>query len=454
MTSDKQYKSATQQAMTKEQNDDYKIIFMYKKSQQLFERAQRSIPGGVNSPVRAFKSVGGTPIFMTSAKGAYLFDADGNQYIDYIASWGPMILGHAYEPVVKAIQEKALGSTSFGAPTELEIDMAELIISMVPNVDMIRMVSSGTEACMSAVRLARGYTARNKIIKFEGHYHGHADSFLVKAGSGVATFNIQTVPGVTAGVANDTLTAAYNDLDAVKKLVAAHVGEIAAIIVEPVAGNMGCILPAKGFLEGLRKICDEENIVLIFDEVMTGFRLSAGGAQEKLNIKADLVTYGKVIGGGLPVGAFGGKKEIMQHIAPLGSVYQAGTLSGNPIAMIAGFTMLTELKNNSSIYKELEEKTIYLRDGLNEVLTAWGQPYVINQFGSMISIHFSDHPVTDFASASSANNDMFKKYFHAMLKKGIYLPPSAFESWFLNNALTTDDLDKTIAATKESLEEN
>ncbi len=453
MTSDKQYKSATQQAMTREQNDDYKIIFMYKKSQELFERAQRSIPGGVNSPVRAFKSVGGTPIFMTSAKGAYLFDADGNQYIDYIASWGPMILGHAYEPVVKAIQEKALGSTSFGAPTELEIDMAELIISMVPNVDMIRMVSSGTEACMSAVRLARGYTGRNKIIKFEGHYHGHADSFLVKAGSGVATFNIQSVPGVTAGVANDTLTAAYNDIAAVKKLVTNHPNEIAAIIVEPVAGNMGCILPAKGFLEGLRTICDEENIVLIFDEVMTGFRLCAGGAQEKLTIKADLVTYGKVIGGGLPVGAFGGKKEIMQHIAPLGSVYQAGTLSGNPIAMIAGFTMLTELKNNPSIYKELEEKTIYLRDGLDEVLTAWGQPYVINQFGSMISIHFSDHPVTDFASASSANNDMFKKYFHAMLKKGIYLPPSAFESWFSNNALTTDDLDKTIAATKESLKE-
>ena len=426
---------------------------MYKKSEELFARAQQSIPGGVNSPVRAFKSVGGTPIFMHSAKGAYLFDVDNNKYIDYIASWGPMILGHAYEPVVKAIQEKALGSTSFGAPTQLETEMAELIIGMVPNVDLIRMVSSGTEACMSAIRLARGYTGKNKIIKFEGHYHGHADSFLVKAGSGMATLNIQTVPGITAGVANDTLTAAFNNLDAVKELVTKNKNEIAAIIVEPVAGNMGCILPAEGFLEGLRKICDEENIVFIFDEVMTGFRLAAGGAQEKLNIKADLVTYGKVIGGGMPVGAFGGKKEIMQHIAPLGNVYQAGTLSGNPIAMIAGFTMLTELKNNPAIYTELEEKTIYLKNGLDNVLKSWGQPYVINQFGSMLSIHFSDHAVTDFATAASANNDLFKKYFHAMLKRGVYLPPSAFESWFLNNALTYADLDETISKTKESLGE-
>ena len=426
---------------------------MYKKSEELFARAQQSIPGGVNSPVRAFKSVGGTPIFMHSAKGAYLFDVDNNKYIDYIASWGPMILGHAYEPVVKAIQEKALGSTSFGAPTQLETEMAELIIGMVPNVDLIRMVSSGTEACMSAIRLARGYTGKNKIIKFEGHYHGHADSFLVKAGSGMATLNIQTVPGITAGVANDTLTAAFNNLDAVKELVSKNKNEIAAIIVEPVAGNMGCILPATGFLEGLRKICDKENIVFIFDEVMTGFRLAAGGAQEKLNIKADLVTYGKVIGGGMPVGAFGGKKEIMQHIAPLGNVYQAGTLSGNPIAMIAGFTMLTELKNNPAIYTELEEKTIYLKNGLDNVLKSWGQPYVINQFGSMLSIHFSDHAVTDFATAASANNDLFKKYFHAMLKRGVYLPPSAFESWFLNNALTYADLDETISKTKESLGE-
>ncbi|PZX64589.1 glutamate-1-semialdehyde 2,1-aminomutase [Hydrotalea sandarakina] len=424
-----------------------------KNSEQLFQRAQKSIPGGVNSPVRAFKSVGGNPIFIQKAKGAYLYDEDGNAYIDYIASWGPMILGHAYEPVIKAIQEKAAFSTSFGAPTQLEIEMAELIISMVPNVDLIRMVSSGTEACMSALRLARGYTGKNKFIKFEGCYHGHADAFLVKAGSGVATFNIQTVPGIPAAVSDDTLTCAYNDLNAVEKLVAAHPNEIAAIIVEPVAGNMGCILPEQGFLEGLRKICTQHNIVLIFDEVMTGFRLAAGGAQQRLSIDADLITYGKVIGAGMPVGAFGGKKEIMQHIAPLGNVYQAGTLSGNPIAMIAGFTLLTELKNNPAIYKELDDKTTYLHKGLDEVFAASKTPYTINRLGSMISVHFSNKPVTNFETAAAANNDLFKKYFHAMLKRGIYLPPSPFESWFLNNALTYADLDKTIAASKESLQE-
>ena len=424
---------------------------MYEKSKQLFDRAQQSIPGGVNSPVRAFKSVGGTPIFITNAKGAYLYDADGNKYIDYIASWGPMIMGHAYEPVIKAIQEKALGSTSFGAPTLLEIEMAELIISMAPNVDLIRMVSSGTEACMSVIRLARGYTGKNKIIKFEGHYHGHADSFLVKAGSGMATLNIQTVPGVTAGVSNDTLTAPFNDLDAVQNLVDNHRGEIAAIIVEPVAGNMGCVLPSEGFLESLRKICDAEGIVFIFDEVMTGFRLAAGGAQEKLQVNADLITYGKVIGAGLPVGAFGGRKEIMQHIAPLGNVYQAGTLSGNPIAMIAGFTLLTELKNNTSIYTELEEKTIYLKNGLNKQLKEWGKPYIINQFGSMMSIHFSGQPVIDFTTAAAAQNALFSQFFHGMLKRGVYLPPSAFESWFLNNALSYQDLDDTIEKARQTL---
>lgn len=420
-------------------------------SEQLFSRAQQSIPGGVNSPVRAFKSVGGTPIFMQKAKGAYLYDVDGNQYIDYIASWGPMILGHAYTPVVEAIQEYAAYSTSYGAPTELEIKMAELIKSMVPNVDLIRMVSSGTEACMSAIRVARGYTGRNKILKFEGCYHGHADSFLVKAGSGLATFNIQTVPGVTGGVSNDTLTCAYNDLAAVKELVQANKGEIAAIIVEPVAGNMGCILPQPGFLEGLRTVCDEEGIVLIFDEVMTGFRLGAGGAQAKLGIDADLVTYGKVIGAGMPVGAFGGKQQIMEVVAPVGKVYQAGTLSGNPIAMIAGYTLLSELKQNPQLYQELDTKTEYLKKGLDEVLAGWGEPYVINQLGSMISVHFSDHPVTDFASAAAANNARFSRYFHAMLDKGIYLPPSAFESWFLNNALSYADLDATITATRQSL---
>src|SRR3954464_5537368 len=323
---------------------------MNTRSNELFERAKQSIPGGVNSPVRAFKSVGGTPVFIKSAKGAYLFDADGNRYIDYINSWGPMILGHAYEPVTKAVVEKVSGSTSFGAPTELEIEMAELIKSMVPNVDLIRMVNSGTEACMSALRLARGYTGRNKVIKFEGNYHGHADSFLVKAGSGLATFNIQTVPGVTSGVSHDTFTAPYNDLEAVQQIVDENKGEIAAIIIEPVAGNMGCILPQPGFLEGLRKLCTKEGIIFIFDEVMTGFRLAAGGAQERLKIDADLVTYGKVIGAGMPVGAFGGKMEIMKHISPHGNVYQAGTLSGNPLAMVAGFTLLTALRNNPSIY--------------------------------------------------------------------------------------------------------
>jgi glutamate-1-semialdehyde 2,1-aminomutase len=419
----------------------------------LFERAATSIPGGVNSPVRAFKSVGGTPIFMEKAKGAYLYDADGNRYIDYIASWGPMILGHAYEPVVKAIQAKAEGSTSFGAPTLLEIEMAELIRSMTRNVDMIRMVSSGTEACMSALRLARGYTGRNKFIKFEGCYHGHADAFLVKAGSGLATFDIQTVPGVTGGVSNDTLTCAYNDLRAVESLIQEHKNEIAAIILEPVAGNMGCILPEPGFVEGLRRICDEGQIVLIFDEVMTGFRLSAGGAQETLGIDADLVCYGKVIGAGMPVGAFGGKKEIMSCIAPLGSVYQAGTLSGNPLAMIAGFTLLKTLKEQPVLYEELAEKTAYLHKGLQSVLEAHGKPFVINRKGSMISIHFSEVPVVDFATAAAADNAYFNKFFHAMLRRGIYLPPSAFESWFLNNALSYADLDETIAAAAASLQE-
>ena len=412
----------------------------------LFSRAQQSIPGGVNSPVRAFKNVGGTPLFIKSAKGAYLFDEDGNKYFDYINSWGPMILGHAYEPVVKAIQEKTKDSTSFGAPTELEIEMAELIKSMVKNVDLIRMVSSGTEACMSAVRLARGYTGRNKIIKFDGCYHGHADCFLVNAGSGVATLNIQAVPGVTPGVANDTLTAPYNNLDAVKNIVAQNKDEIAAIIIEPVVGNMGCVPPQPGFLEGLRKICSEESIVFIFDEVMTGFRLSAGGAQEKLNIDADLVTYGKVIGGGLQVGAFGGKKEIMEHIAPLGNVYQAGTLSGNPIAMIAGYTLLKVLKNNPSIYTELDEKTARLEKSLNDILAVKNIPHCINRMGSMMSIFFTNGNVIDFESASKTDANLFKRFFHHMLDHGIYLPPSAYESWFLSNALSSEDIDATLAA--------
>jgi glutamate-1-semialdehyde 2,1-aminomutase len=421
----------------------------YQSSKSLFAQAQQSIPGGVNSPVRAFKGVGGTPIFIKSAKGAYLFDEDGNKYIDFINSWGPMILGHACEPVLAAIQHQMQYSLSFGAPTKLEVDMAELIKKMVPNVDLVRMVNSGTEACMSALRVARGYTGKNKFIKFEGCYHGHADCFLVNAGSGVATLNIQEVLGVTAAVAQDTLTVPYNDLDATKEMVEKYKGEIAAIIVEPVGGNMGCIPPDDGFLQGLRTVCDAENIVLIFDEVMTGFRLSAGGAQQLYNVEADLITFGKIIGGGLPVGAYGGKKAIMECVAPLGKVYQAGTLSGNPIAMRAGFTMLSELNNNPSIYTELENKTTKLAKGLQQVFDEAKIPMVINQVGSMMSLHFSEIPVNNFTSSSASNSGLFKQYFHYCLENGIYLPPSAFESWFIGNALSEDDINYTIKIAKE-----
>ncbi|OMP80228.1 MULTISPECIES: glutamate-1-semialdehyde 2,1-aminomutase [unclassified Chitinophaga] len=424
---------------------------MYEQSKKFFEHAKNVIPGGVNSPVRAFKSVGGTPIFMKSAKGAYLYDVDGNRYIDYINSWGPMILGHAYEPVIKAIQEYAGYSTSFGAPTELETKIAELIVRMVPNIEMVRMVNSGTEACMSAMRVARGYTGRNKFIKFTGNYHGHADAFLVNAGSGVATLGIQSVPGVTQSVAEDTLTVPYNNLPAVENLVKEYPDQIAAIIVEPVAGNMGCILPQQGFLDGLRYICDEHNILLIFDEVMTGFRLARGGAQELFNIKADLVTFGKIIGAGMPVGAFAGRKEIMENVAPAGKVYQAGTLSGNPIAMIAGYTLLQTLNDNPDIYRQLAEKTAYLSGGLQSVLNAAGIVHQVNSIGSMLSVHFAEYPIIDFDAASGANNELFKRFFHTMLEKGIYLPPSAFESWFVSNALTIEDLDETIAAAKSAI---
>lgn len=428
-------------------------MYEYISSKSLFERAQLSIPGGVNSPVRAFKSVGGTPLFISEASGAYLFDADKNKYIDFIGSWGPMILGHANNKVVQAIQRQATLSTSFGAPTLLEIEMAELIKSMAPNIDLIRMVNSGTEACMSALRLARGFTGKNKFIKFDGCYHGHADPFLVKAGSGVATMNIQNVPGIPAAVSSDTLICAYNNLEEVQKLVVENYNEIAAIIVEPVAGNMGCVLPQTGFLEGLRKICDAENILLIFDEVMTGFRLAPGGAQEKLGVSADIITYGKIIGGGLPVGAFAGRKEIMEHIAPLGNIYQAGTLSGNPLAMSAGIALLTQLKENPGIYESLEKKTNYLVQGLRNVFEGFNIPFIINQFGSMVSVFFSGSPVLDFETASKTDISVFARIFHAMLKRGIYLPPSAFESWFLNDVLSYHDIDYTVNAARESLAE-
>ena len=419
---------------------------IYQRSSQLFAEAEKVIPGGVNSPVRAFKAVGGTPIFVKSAKGAYLYDEDGNRLIDYINSWGPMVLGHAYAPVVDAVVAKAQLGTSFGMPTELETQIAALAVAMVPNIDKIRFVNSGTEACMSAIRLARGYAKRDKIIKFAGCYHGHSDSFLIQAGSGAITFGSPNSPGVTEGTAKDTLLARYNDLDNVATLIEANKNEIAAIIVEPVAGNMGCIPPQKGFLEGLRQLCTDNGILLIFDEVMTGFRLAKGGVQELYNIQADIVCFGKVIGGGLPVGAFAARSEIMNHLAPLGPVYQAGTLSGNPLAMAAGLAMLQALNNDASIFQRLEEKTAYLAAGIERVLTANKVIFTINRVGSMISVHFDADPVVDFQSAAKGDNATFKKFFHGLLQEGIYIAPSAYETWFITDALTFEDLDITIQA--------
>jgi glutamate-1-semialdehyde 2,1-aminomutase len=419
---------------------------IYQRSSQLFAEAEKVIPGGVNSPVRAFKGVGGTPIFVKSAKGAYLFDEDDNKLIDYINSWGPMILGHAFEPVVNAVIEKAKKGTSFGMPTELETEIAKLAVSMVPNIDKIRFVNSGTEACMSAIRLARGYTKRDKIIKFSGCYHGHSDSFLIAAGSGLSTFGVPNSPGVTQGTAKDTLLANYNDIENVKSLFEANKNEIAAIIIEPVAGNMGCVPPKEGFLQSLREVCDENNTLLIFDEVMTGFRLAKGGSQELFGIKADIVCFGKVIGGGLPVGAFAGSNEIMNYLAPIGPVYQAGTLSGNPLAMAAGLSMLQAINNDNSIFQRLEEKTAYLEKGIHKVLTGNAIDFTINRVGSMISVHFDKNPVVDFNTAKNGDNDTFKKFFHGLLNEGVYIAPSAYETWFITDALTYEDLDFTIAA--------
>ncbi|MCF6130851.1 glutamate-1-semialdehyde 2,1-aminomutase [Flavobacterium wongokense] len=419
---------------------------IYQRSSQLFAEAEKVIPGGVNSPVRAFKGVGGTPIFAKSAKGAYLYDEDDNRLIDYINSWGPMILGHAFQPVVDAIIEKAQKGTSFGMPTELETKIAELAVSMVPNIDKIRFVNSGTEACMSAIRLARGYTKRDKIIKFAGCYHGHSDSFLIQAGSGASTFGTPNSPGVTQGTAKDTLLAAYNDIENVKALFDANKDEIAAIIIEPVAGNMGCVPPKEGFLQALRQVCDENNTLLIFDEVMTGFRLAKGGAQQLYNIKADIVCFGKVIGGGLPVGAFAARNEIMNYLSPLGPVYQAGTLSGNPLAMAAGYAMLQALNNDADIFKRLDEKTAYLHKGIQKVLTDNNIVFTINRVGSMISVHFDANPVYDFQTAKNGDNESFKKFFHGLLAEGVYIAPSAYETWFIADALTYEDLDFTINA--------
>ena len=423
----------------------------YQRSSTLFQSAQKVIPGGVNSPVRAFKAVGGTPVFVEKAKGAYLYDEDGNRLIDYISSWGPMILGHAFEPVIKAVKERVDRGTSYGIPTELETQIAQLAVQMVPNIDKIRMVNSGTEACMSAVRLARGYTVRDKIIKFSGCYHGHSDAFLIQAGSGAVTFGAPNSPGVTQGTAKDTLLAKYNDLESIALHFDQHPEQIAAIIIEPVAGNMGCIPPKEGFLEGLRQLCDAHQTLLIFDEVMTGFRLARGGAQERLNIKADICTYGKVLGGGLPVGAFAARNEIMRHLAPEGPVYQAGTLSGNPLAMAAGFAMLKTLNENPEIFERLDKKTETLHLGMQELLDKRGIPYQINRYGSMLSLHFTKEPVVDFETAALGNNEYFKKYFQGMLDRGVYLPPSAFESYFLNDALSEEDVTFTLSAFEDWL---
>jgi glutamate-1-semialdehyde 2,1-aminomutase len=422
-------------------------------SLNLFNRAQELIPGGVNSPVRAFRAVGGNPVFIRSAKGPYMFDEDNNRYIDFINSWGPMILGHASEMVQEAIAQVLPDSFSFGAPTAREIEMAELIISMVPSIEKVRMVNSGTEATMSAIRVARGYTGRDKIIKFEGCYHGHGDSFLISAGSGAITLGVPDSPGVTKGTAQDTITVAYNDLEAVDQAVAANPDQIAAIIIEPVVGNMGLVPPAPGFLQGLRDLCTRNSIVLIFDEVMTGFRLAKGGAQELFGVTPDMTTLGKIIGGGLPVGAYGGKKEIMNAVAPAGPVYQAGTLSGNPIAMAAGLAMLRYLNEHDEVYAYLNNISNKLVTGMRQNLEQLGLNYTINQVGSMFSLFFTRKPVTDFESAKTSNLELFGRYFNHMLQKGIYLAPSQFETLFVSTAITEELAEEYLAANLASLKE-
>ncbi|MFT4033712.1 MAG: glutamate-1-semialdehyde 2,1-aminomutase [Siphonobacter sp.] len=420
-------------------------------SEQLFQQAKQVIPGGVNSPVRAFRAVGGNPVFIKSAKGPYLFDEDDNQYIELINSWGPMILGHANEIIEKAVADVLQNSFSFGAPTRREVEMAELIVSMVPSIEKVRMVNSGTEATMAAIRLARGFTSRDKIIKFEGCYHGHGDSFLIAAGSGAVTMGVPDSPGVTRGVANDTLTAPYNDLPAVRALADANRGQIAAIILEPVVGNMGLVLPQPGFLEGLRELCHQEGILLIFDEVMTGFRLSSSGFQGLTSVRPDLTTLGKIIGGGMPVGAYGGRQEIMDYVSPAGPVYQAGTLSGNPVAMAAGQAMLTYLNEHPGIYDELEQTGSRLEKGLKNKNAKVGKNFTINRIGSMYTLFFTEQPVTNFASAKSSDLTLYGSYFHGMLKRGIYLAPSQFESLFISTALTDDLVDRVVEAHEMSL---
>jgi glutamate-1-semialdehyde 2,1-aminomutase len=419
------------------------------RSKTLFERAQKTIPGGVNSPVRAFRGVGGTPLFMEKAQGAYIWDADGNKYIDYIGSWGPFILGHQHPAVKEAIVKQAERATSFGAPTELEIELADLVISLMPNIEMVRMVNSGTEATMSAIRLARAYTKRDKIMKFEGCYHGHGDSFLIKAGSGALTLGAPDSPGVTEGTANDTLNARFNDIESVHKLVEANKDQVAVIIVEPIGGNMGVVPPKGNFLQDLRELCTKEGIVLIFDEVMTGFRVALGSAQSLYDIKPDLTTLGKIIGGGLPVGAYGGKRELMQMIAPSGPVYQAGTLSGNPLAMAAGIATLKVLRDENP-YPSLEKKAIYIASEFSKNISASGIKATQTRVGSMMCLFFTDKEVIDYDTAVTSNKEMYAKYFHSMLGQGIYLAPSQFEAMFLSTAHSDEDIAKTISAQEEA----
>jgi glutamate-1-semialdehyde 2,1-aminomutase len=421
-------------------------------SDQLFQKALQLIPGGVNSPVRAFKAVGGNPLFIKEARGPYLIDADKNQYIDLINSWGPMILGHAYAAIEEAISAAVKRSVSFGAPSAAEVEMAEIICSMVPSIEKVRMVNSGTEATMSAIRLARGYTGRDKIIKFEGCYHGHGDSFLIAAGSGALTMGVPNSPGVTEGTARDTLIARFNDLPSVEQLVEANRDQIAALILEPVPGNMGCVLPREGFLQGLQNICSRENMLLIFDEVMSGFRLAPGGAQEVFRVQPDLTTLGKIIGGGMPVGAYGGKKDIMDYISPDGPVYQAGTLSGNPVAMAAGLAMLKYLKANAKqVYAGLDQTTSQVAAEIRQQIDQLGLGYQVNQIGSMMSLFFTSHPVYDFETATTSHTASFTKYFQSMLSQGVYLPPSQYESWFISTAITGEIADQILEANLNSL---
>ncbi|KGQ31730.1 glutamate-1-semialdehyde aminotransferase [Gallibacterium genomosp. 2] len=412
----------------------------------LFEKAQQFIPGGVNSPVRAFNGVSGTPVFIQRAQGAYLYDSEGKQYIDYVGSWGPMVLGHNHPSILNAVIETAKNGLSFGAPTELEIELAELVCRLVPSLEMVRMVNSGTEATMSAIRLARGYTKRDKIIKFEGCYHGHADSLLVKAGSGALTLGQPSSPGVPSDFAKHTLTCTYNDLSSVEEMFKQYPNEIACIIVEPVAGNMNCVPPKPGFLQGLRQLCDQYGALLIIDEVMTGFRVSLAGAQSYYDVKPDLTTLGKIIGGGMPVGAFGGKKEIMQYIAPTGPVYQAGTLSGNPIAMAAGIACLTELAKPEN-EKLLAEKTKTLAEGLRTLAKKHQIPFVVNYIGGMFGLFFTDRgKVECYQEVMKCDVERFKKFFHSMLEQGVYLAPSAFEAGFMSLAHSSQDIQTTLAA--------